>query len=174
MASQKLTVNGALDEAHYRELLRCCATHERCGEITLAIRDLRDRSALYIEEGELQALETFARRMRGEIFFARRWMIVEGQADYLVVHALAAALDYDLDEHGVSIIDAQNNGNPDTFAALARALAIPWLAVFDGDEAGRGYVQAITKRGFTAVDVAERCHTHDAEDLEAQTRGRRS
>ena len=64
------------------------------------------------------------------------------------------ALGYDLDEHGVSVIDAQNNGNPDTFAALARALATPWLAVFDGDAAGQDYVQAITRRGFTATDVA--------------------
>ena len=95
-------------------------------------------------------------------------MIVEGQADYLVVHALARALGYDLDEHGVSVIDAQNNGNPDTFAALARALSIPWLAVFDGDDAGQGYVQAIARRGFTETDVAQRCHTHQADDLEAQ------
>ena len=58
--------------------------------------------------------------------------IVEGQADYLIVHALGRAQDYDLDEHGVSVIDAQNNGSPDTFTALARALGIPWLAVFDG------------------------------------------
>ena len=167
-ASRKLTVNGVLDEAHYRALLQCCGTHERRTEITGTLRDLRDRSALYIADSELQSLETFARRMRGEIFFARRWMIVEGQADYLILHALARALDYSLDEHGVSVIDAQNNGRPDTFAALARALAIPWLAVFDGDDAGQGYVQAITKRGFSQTDVAARCHTHQAGDLEAQ------
>ena len=165
---QKLTVNGTLDEERYRELLRCCGTHERRTEISAALRNLRDRSALYIDDRELQSLETFARRMRGEVFFAKRWMIVEGQADYLVVHALARALGYDLDEHGVSVIDAQNNGNPDTFAALARALAIPWLAVFDGDDAGQGYVQAIAKRGFAETDVAQRCHTHQADDLEAQ------
>lgn len=167
-APQKLTVNGALCETRYRALLRCYGTHEQRTEISTALRDLRDRSALYIEDSELQSLETFARRMRGEVFFARRWMIVEGQADYLVVHALARALDYDLDEHGVSVIDAQNNGNPDTFAALARALSIPWLAVFDGDDAGQSYVQAIARRGFPEADVAQRCHTHQADDLEAQ------
>ncbi len=167
-APQKLTVNGTLDEARYRALLRCCGTHERRTQISTTLRDLRERSALYIEDSELQSLETFARRMRGEVFFASQWMIVEGQADYLVVHALARALGYDLDEHGVSIIDAKNNGNPDTFAALARALAIPWLAVFDGDAAGRRYVQAITRRGFTEADTATRCYVHQAGNLEAQ------
>lgn len=132
------------------------------------LRDLRDRSSLYVDDGELQALETYARRMRGEIFFAERWMIVEGQTDYLIVHAVAHAMSYDLDQHGVSVIDAQNSGNPATFAALARALDIPWLAVFDGDEAGQRLRQAIADRGFDGVELEQRCRTHAAGDLEAQ------
>ena len=166
--SKTLTVAGALDKGIYRKLLRCCSGHERRTELEGILRDLRDRSSLYIGDDELQSLETYTRRMRGEIFFADRWLIVEGQADYLIVHALAHAMDYDLDSHGVSVIDAQNNGNPATFAALARALDVPWLAVFDGDNAGKGYVKAISKRGFTPQEIKRRCRTHQAGDLEVQ------
>ena len=167
-ASETITVHGILDENTYRALLARCGTDERRAELEPLLRDLRDRSSLYIDDGELQALETYARRMRGEIFFAERWMIVEGQADYLIVHAVAHAMGYDLDQHGVSVIDAQNNGNPATFAALARALDIPWLAVFDGDDAGKKMQQAIADRGFDAVELDQRCRTHAAGDLEAQ------
>ena len=167
-ASETLTVAGALDEGTYRALLTCCGRHERRTELVGLLRDLRDQSSLYIGDDELQSLETYARRMRGEIFFAERWLIVEGQADYLIFHALAHAMGYDLDSHGVSVIDAKNNGNPDTFAALARALDVPWLAVFDGDNAGKGYVKAISKRGFTPREIKRRCRTHQAGDLEAQ------
>ncbi len=167
-ASETLIVVGALDERTYRDLLACCGQHERRAELADILRDLRDRSSLYIGDDELQSLETFARRMRGEIFFAERWLIVEGQADYLIVHAMAHAMGYDLDSHGVSVIDAQNNGNPATFAALARALDIPWLAVFDGDDAGKDYVRAIAKRGFSDEEVAKRCRIHCPGDLEAQ------
>ena len=163
-----LTVTGALDERTWRALLGCCGRHERRAELVHAMKDLRDRSSLHIGDDELQSLETYARRMRGEIFFAERWLIVEGQADYLIVHALAYAMDYDLDSHGVSVIDAQNNGNPATFAALARALDIPWLAVFDGDDEGKGYVDDIAKRGFPPQELMRRCRTHKADDLEAQ------
>ena len=69
-------------------------------------------------------------------------------------------MNYDLDEYGVSVIDAQNYGNPATFAVLARALDIPWLAVFDGDDAGKGYCEAIAKRGFTNDEIGHRCRTH--------------
>ena len=167
-ASETLTVAGALDERTYRALLACCGRHERRAELERELRKLRDRSSRYIDDDELQSLETYARRMRGEIFFAERWLIVEGQADYLIVHALADAVEYDLDAHGVSVIDAQNNGKPDTFAVLARALGIPWLAVFDGDDAGERYITAISRRGFTQQETTRRCRTHDAGDLEAQ------
>lgn len=167
-AAQTLTVHGKLPQDNYRDLLACFGSHPDRAVITGVLRDLRDRSLLFIADDELRALETFARRIRGEIFFARRWMIVEGQGEYLIVHALARCLDYDLDEHGVSVIDAMNNGNPATFAALARALGIPWLAVFDGDPAGRGYIQAIVDRDFDPADVARRCSSLPAGNLEQQ------
>ena len=167
-ASETLTVVGSLNRPTYRALLTCCGQHEQRYELQRVLRDLRDRSSLFIGDDELQSLETYARRMRGEIFFAERWLIVEGQADYLLVQALAYAMGYDLDAHGVSVIDAQNNGNPAIFAALARALAIPWLAVFDGDDEGRQYIANIAKRGFTTDEIEKRCATHEAGDVEAQ------
>ena len=166
--SETLTVKGALESRDYRALLTCCGAHDQRTELERTLGDLNDRSSRYVTDAELEDLETFARRMRGEIFFAERWLIVEGQADFLIVHALAHALDYDLDQHGVSVIDAQNNGKPATFAALARALAIPWLAVFDGDGAGQEFVQGIRSRGLADGDVAARCRTHSAGDLETQ------
>jgi putative ATP-dependent endonuclease of OLD family len=165
---QILTVNGKLDEGRYRALLTCYGAHSDRAVIHGVLRELRDRSLLFVADDELKALETFARRIRGEIFFARRWMIVEGQAEYLIVHALARQLGYDLDEHGVSVIDAVNNGHPATFAVLARALGIPWLAVLDGDDAGRGYCQSITGRDFDPAFVTTRCRTLPAGHLEQQ------
>lgn len=167
-ALQTLTVFGKLDEPMYRNVLTCYGTHSDRTALTGVVKDLKDRSLLFISDVELRALETYARRIRGEIFFARRWMLVEGQAEYLLVHALARALGYDLDEHGVAVIDAVNNGNPETFASLARALSIPWLAVFDGDSAGTGYLTKIKAREFPAVFVDQRCRCLAAGNLEQQ------
>ncbi|APF36462.1 hypothetical protein BOQ54_03295 [Chelatococcus daeguensis] len=167
-AAQTLTVRGRLEEAPYRGLLASFGTHPERAVIHGVLRELRDRSQLFISDEELRQLETFARRIRGEIFFARRWMIVEGQGEYLIVHSLARSLGYDLDEHGVALIDAVNNGNPTLFAALARALGIPWTAVFDGDAAGQRYVNALAARGFDPAFIAQRCRTHAAGHLEDQ------
>ncbi len=164
-ALEQLTGNGVIDEGTYRKLLRCFADQR---DVHQTLRELRDESSTYISDSELRSLETYARRIRGEIFFASRWLIVEGQAEYLILHGLARALGYDLDEHGVAVIDSMNNGNPAIFASLARALAIPWMAVFDGDDAGRSYVESIRGRGFRPEIVDEKCRLLPAGNLEEQ------
>lgn len=157
VAPQKLTIKGKLEQTLYRRLLACFGGLPERTAAQPALLDLKERSRLFVGDDDLRALETFARRIRGEIFFASRWMLVEGQAEYLLVHALARALNYPFDDHGVALIDAANNGYPPTFAVLARALSIPWLSVFDGDEAGGQYMQGIIGRDFDAALVAERC-----------------
>ena len=166
--TETLTVTGTLDKPTYRALLSCCGGHERRRELEGVLRDLRDRSFLCISDKELHRLETWAQRMRGEIFFAERWLIVEGPSEYLIVHALAHTMGYDLDTHGVSVIDAINNGNPSTFAILARAFGIPWLAVFDNDQGGNNCVTSISNRGFNHQEIGARCRLHESGDLEQQ------
>ncbi len=168
LPTQTLIVRGQFERNAYRALLTVYGSHPDRAVVIGVLRDLRDRALLYIGDEELKSLETFARRIRGEIFFAQRWLIVEGQAEYLLVHGIGKALGYDLDEHGVSVIDAMNNGHPAIFAALARALSIPWMAVFDGDPAGLGYCTAIQGRDFPAAEVQQRCATLPRGHLEQQ------
>jgi putative ATP-dependent endonuclease of OLD family len=123
---------------------------------------------LHIPDDELAKLETWARRVRGEIFFARKWLIVEGQSDYLIMHTIAALMGHHCDDHGISIIDAMNSGNPSTFAALARALSIPWAALFDGDDAGKRYLTEIKNRHFPPAEITTRCTLLPKGDLEEQ------
>ena len=167
-AGQLLTVKGKMEEQLYRNLHACYGSHDDRVKIGGYLRKLRDDSLHFINDAELRALETYARRIRGEIFFAQRWFIVEGQAEYLLVHALARELGYGLDEHGVSLIDAQNNGSPARFVVLARALGIPWLAVFDGDDAGQRNTRSIINRGFDKALVEQLCRVHPAGTFEQQ------
>lgn len=141
-------VNGKLEQEDFRELLKVFHNHQQQAEIFLELRRVFEESKKYVSDEELQKLETFVRRMRGEVFFAHRWLLVEGQTEHHLVHAIGVALDYNLDAHGVAVIDVQNNGSARGFVALARALAIPWLAVFDDDEGGQASMQQIEALGI--------------------------
>lgn len=161
----ELIAHEEMPQRLYRDLL---AAYPQQQPVHARLRDLYERSKTHIPDDELEQLETFARRIRGEIFFARRWLLVEGQSEYHLVHGIADGLDYNLDEHGVSVIDFQNNGNPDCFAVLARSLGYPWLIVVDGDHAGQAYLDRIEARHFSAAERATRCSRLPAGNLEQQ------
>tara|TARA_R110002094_G_scaffold167286_1_gene150351 strand:- start:2149 stop:4062 length:1914 start_codon:yes stop_codon:yes gene_type:complete len=164
----ELVLSGTLPENQYRNLLVAYAGRPDTQGIHAALRKACDASQEFISDAELEKLGTFARRIRGEIFFARRWLLVEGQSEYQLVHGIAKGLGYDLDEHGVAVIDFQNNGSPEIFAVLARALGYPWLAVVDGDHAGHDYIARITARNFSAAEIARRTYSLPAGFLEQQ------
>ena len=163
-----LTVHGNLDDQTYRKLQKNIGIDQDRTDLETKLGELKEKSSKHIKDEELYKLETMAQRTRGEIFFANRWLLVEGQSDYIIAHAISYALNYDFDRYGVTVIDCKNNGNPATFAALARALEIPWLAVFDNDEAGKKYIQAIENRGIPNEEVNNRCCLHNSGDLEQQ------
>ena len=164
----ELVISGSLPQATFRELLITYHGRADTGTLHAALRAANDASQCFVSDDELEKLETFARRIRGEIFFARRWLLVEGPSDYQIVHGVASGLGYNLDEHGVSVIDFQNNGNPAVFAVLARALGYPWLMLVDGDAAGHQYLADIASRGFSPVEMSNRGFHLPAVDMEAQ------
>jgi putative ATP-dependent endonuclease of OLD family len=108
------------------------------------------------------------RRVRGEIFFARRWILVEGVTEYLLVHAIGRALGLPLDTHGVAVIDFQQSGSAGIYPALAEAFGIPWHMITDGDHEAAKFKQQILDRGFVEADLAGHFETltppNDLED----------
>ena len=95
------------------------------------------------------------RRVRGEIFFARHWLLVEGVTEYLLVHALGKALGWPLDAHGVAVVDFQQSGSAGIYPALAEAFRIPWHMVVDGDGESAKFKGQILDRGFLESELAD-------------------
>ena len=162
-----LSTRGLIDEDRYKELLKCyTATPE--GELHAAIRDFRDRSHKLLEAEDLEVLEDWARRIRGEIFFSRFWLLCEGQSEIFLLTSIFDALGFNLDSHGVSLIDYQNNGNPRAFAALARTFGFQWVILTDGDEQGRNASNSLEKAGFSCDELKKRMVSlPDGTDLES-------
>jgi putative ATP-dependent endonuclease of OLD family len=111
------------------------------------IRALQQRSAFFLTNDELSDLDTYAKRIRGEVFFARAWLLCEGQSEFMLVSYFAELLATPLDRHGITVIDFQNNGSPGAFVKLATNLGIPWILLCDDDDAGKSYVRTIKQFG---------------------------
>jgi putative ATP-dependent endonuclease of OLD family len=135
-------------EGCWRGTLEASSVRERIGDFRYACRML-------IPPGEEAEFSSLGRRMRGEIFFARGWILVEGPTEYLLLQAIGRAYGFDLDQHGYAVIDFQNNGNPAIYAALADGFGIPWTMIVDGDSEGGKFQAQLVKRGYRVKDLRE-------------------
>jgi putative ATP-dependent endonuclease of OLD family len=134
--AKQLKLNGTLREAMFRRLLMCFTTQEERDLYHPRIRRLREESLCFVSQEMILSLQDWARRIRGEIFFSRMWLLCEGQCEFVLYNAVMEMLGQPLDRNGVAVIDYQNNGEPVAFVCLARALGFPWVLTCDGDQAG--------------------------------------
>jgi putative ATP-dependent endonuclease of OLD family len=150
--SSILAVRGCIEKDDYKRLFLMYPNQE---EVQERLKRLNNESQLYLSDAEIVKLETFAKRIRGEVLFARSWLLCEGQSEYLLIRYFADLLDKPLDQKGITVIDYQNNGSPSIFVALARTFEIPWIMVSDNDAAGKGYAEEVRKRGLTEGEMRE-------------------
>ncbi len=162
-----LVAKGRVIRGDFQRLRGCFGGKSIDASTLSALEELYRESQDYISDDEILALEDPVRRIRGEIFFARIWILCEGMTEYLLLHAFSTIFDYPLDVNGVSVIDFQNSGKPaSTFAALARALGFPWIMTCDGDPAGDGFVSSLKKREFTDEDIGKNVIRNPYDGLE--------
>jgi putative ATP-dependent endonuclease of the OLD family len=112
-----------------------------------------EESQLILTHDEKNNLFTFVQRTRGELFFARGWLLAEGQTEYIVLQYFSEVLGIPLDDFGISIIDYQNNGSPGAFIKLAKILGFPWYLLTDNDDQGESTISQIKKIGYKQEEI---------------------
>lgn len=158
-----------IEETTAKDLAECQRRGAAPADIGAKVNSFRHACRILVTNDEEIELSFMGRRIRGEIFFAREWILVEGVSEFLLVNAIASALGYDLDQHGISVIDFQNNGNASVYPALADAFKIPWQMVTDGDGESEKFKLQLSKRGFNAADLKSHFTTLSTpNDLEDQ------
>ena len=148
--TQTLSIRGKMTRKEFRDVLTIYGKQK---EAHSHIKALYEDSQLFLSDIELADLDTYAKRIRGEVLFARAWLLCEGQSEYLMLRYFAELLGTPLDQFGITVIDFQNNGSPGTFVGLAKAFEIPWIMVCDNDAAGAKFVDEVKGRGLTRQEV---------------------
>jgi putative ATP-dependent endonuclease of OLD family len=145
-------VKGKIEQKEYRDLL---VLYREQRDVHATLKQLCIESQSYLSGDDLTDLETYVKRIRGEVLFARAWLLCEGQSDYILLRYFTDLLGSSLDRAGVTIIDFQNNGSPGAFVGLARAFEIPWIMVCDNDDEGKKYVKQVKKYGLTDEEIKD-------------------
>ena len=94
---------------------------------------------------DMLTIDHHIRITRGNMLFARCWLLVEGKTERLVFEQCARICRMDLTREGVYCIDYTQIGSPRTLIKFAKQMGIEWFIVADGDDAGRSYVKKAEK-----------------------------
>jgi putative ATP-dependent endonuclease of OLD family len=94
------------------------------------------------------------RRTRGELLFARSWLLVEGESESWIYPGAARALKIDLARAGVRVVE-YSQSDVGLLAKVANALGIPWFCVVD-DDSGRTKYENPIKANLGGAAEADR------------------
>ena len=109
------------------------------------IRSLRVPADV-LTEAEVRKFNYHVRHARGELLFARCWLLVEGETEIWVYSAAARALGINLHREGVRLVEYRQS-DVGMFVKIADALGIAWYCVGDDDDKQR----AKTERRLKSV-----------------------
>lgn len=107
----------------------------RVGAIAAGVLNTRDQ----------RKFEFLVRRTRGELFFARCWLLGEGETEAILFAGVAEVLGLDLEQAGVRCVEYRL-GDIDYFLDAANALGISWHCLTDADDQGASDAKKATDR----------------------------
>ena len=144
-----------LISTHSGELLAETEIHQirrlaRTGE---GIRAYRIPSGLLSAE-EARKFNYHVRQARGELLFARCWLLVEGETESWIYPAAARAMDIDLHREGIREVE-YSHSDVGLLVKVANALGIAWYCVGD-DDSGGDKTRAMLKAHLRSAEEAKR------------------
>ena len=104
------------------------------------------------------------RLKRDDTFFARCWLLVEGETEVWLLPELARLMGHDFASEGVHVVEfAQSGVQP--LVKVANDLGIEWHLVTDGDAAGKIFAD-VARKHLRGAPPAERITSLEQPDME--------
>ena len=138
-----------LISTHSGDLLAETEIHQirRLARTSDGIQSFRVPADLLSAE-ETRKFNYHVRQARGELLFARCWLLVEGETESWIYPAAARALDIDLHREGIRTVEYRHS-DVGLLAKVADALGIVWYCVGDDDDEGQK-----TRRKLDGLDAS--------------------
>jgi putative ATP-dependent endonuclease of OLD family len=107
-----------------------------------------------LNDEELRKFDFHVRRSRGELLFARCWLLGEGESESILLTGAAEALEIDLERAGVRCVEYSQT-DVGMLTKVANQLGIAWYCVVD-DDSGRTKYEGKLRGQLNGVPEADR------------------
>lgn len=114
---------------------------------------------------QLRQFNIHVRAHRGELLFARCWLLVEGDTESILLPELARIAEIDLHRAGVRIV-TYRHADVGTYLCAANALGVRWCVLADNDTQGTPDRAKVLEKlnGASATDVLFQMQEKDIEE----------
>jgi putative ATP-dependent endonuclease of OLD family len=118
-----------------------------------------------LDANEQRMFDFHIRHARGELLFARCWLLGEGETEVTLFHEIARHLGIDLERAGVRCIPYRMGASIELFLKVARDFGIRCCALTDNDKQGKADQEHL--HHYTPVaDQAKAIHVMQEDDVE--------
>ena len=90
---------------------------------------------------EIAKLNYYVRESRGRLIFARCWLFIEGESDWIIYTECARICGYDLISEGIYCVEHRAAIGMEGLVKLAEQLGIEWLIAADNDQQGKADIK---------------------------------
>lgn len=118
-----------------------------------------------LDSKEQRMFNFHIRHARGELLFARCWLLGEGETEVTLFHEIARHLDIDLERAGVRCVPYRLGASIELFLKVAKDMGIRWCALTDNDCQGQRD-QAHVRTHTPQEDLADALHVLPETDIE--------
>ena len=159
-SDRTITIIEPLNPRIAKAIMGCCK-----GSVANIDAIISDAYQIFTDT-ELCGLNMYIQRNRGDILFAKKWFLYEGQSEDVILPYFAQLLGKDFDEYGINGIMYRSNGSAGAFIKLAKVLSIQWVLLGDNDEQGKSTINEILNCGYEKKDIAEILQLTKTKDFE--------
>jgi putative ATP-dependent endonuclease of OLD family len=99
-------------------------------------------SSVTLTDPQTRQFNFHIRHARGELLFAKGWLLGEGESEVTLLPEVARILGFNLERAGVRCIPFRQ-ADIGLFIAVADGLGIPWAALTDNDQEGQKTIQKV-------------------------------
>ncbi|MBF0629612.1 MAG: DUF2813 domain-containing protein [Magnetococcales bacterium] len=112
--------------------------HKRAGTVEAACLKNADLNA-----DETRKFDFHIRRTRGDLLFAKCWILGEGETEATLISECARVLKDDLERIGIRFVTCQTGISPALGLKVANCMGIDWVVLADNDQQGKNYHKAV-------------------------------
>lgn len=121
-------------------------------------------SGIALTDQQFRQFKFHIRHARGELLFAKGWLLAEGESEVILLPEIARILGFNLERAGVRCVPFRHS-DIGLYLTVANGIGISWVTLTDNDQQGQSTIQKV-RSALNGRSEERMLHVMPEDDLE--------